>query len=354
MKYSKIFFALTILIMFISCGLVKKKWPEDSLGQMKAAEGIQLEMKFIDQVSNRNPEDYVRDLLAEFKSVYPDYRDFERAVEKKDEKIIEIRKKVTKKYVANSKLSSVFIIMANNSPAVYQLRNNPETSHLYNELQKEVERQLRQEFHDMNGFVDYLFSDPKVDILQKIGNEAGRKIEQMRLEEIRKEQERLNRIQAQEEYLRKIQSLIPVDRFPSIEIGYGSNKGYVNIINGTNTSVFFHLAYYHYGSQWEGWVCEGFALMPGERHSVKMRLNTSGYLNKYLYYYAESQDGRYVWSDDENHCFITLSSDCIPYRLPQAGQNEMLKNCSELDYVQSTCGFRERIADKERSYTTVP
>ena len=173
--------------MFISCGIVKKKWPEDSLGQMKAAEGIQLEMKFIDQVSNRNPEDYVRDLLAEFKSVYPDYRDFERAVEKKDEKIIEIRKKVTKKYVANSKLSSVFIIMANNSPAVYQLRNNPETSHLYNELQKEVERQLRQEFHDMNGFVDYLFSDPKVDILQKIGNEAGRKIEQMRLEEIRKE-----------------------------------------------------------------------------------------------------------------------------------------------------------------------
>ena len=57
---------------------------------------------------------------------------------------------MTKKYVANSKLSSVFIIMANNSPAVYQLRNNPETSHLYNELQKEVERQLRQEFHDMN------------------------------------------------------------------------------------------------------------------------------------------------------------------------------------------------------------
>jgi uncharacterized membrane protein len=88
-----------------------------------------------------------------------------------------------------------------------------------------------------------------------------------------------------------------------IETNVSGKIDHLTIINKTDKKIYLALVFWHYKGNNSNWVSKGWwHFEPNESGTVALPLNRDGYFYKDFYYYAHSEDNKYVWGGD--HKFL--------------------------------------------------
>lgn len=294
---------VVLLTMIVySCG--PKPWPDNALGELQQSGVLSEEVKMAALLSNTNENQYLACIIETYKQHFPDYADFEKAAKDNPQQIKSLRIPCIKKYAGND-LNSVWKVIENNDGIKNLKFQLPDSYYLkYKDL---MMSRIRNEFNSMNNFIDRLTSDEASvsSFIAKIDNECGQIIKN----EIRIEQEKL----AQEE--------LNLVRLKNLFDDYLNDYGNLSFWNKTSKTIKFAVAYYYYGQKWNGWVSDGWwNILPGERATINIPLNESGYLNGIIYYCAKQEDS-FGWGWSGDNSFLVMDEN---FKIPNADKYETL------------------------------
>ena len=329
---------IMIIASFVGCELFYKKWPSDAYQQLAHSEGIVMDCRFIDAISNntQNSTQYIYNLLSAYKNEFPNYRDFEKATLSNNRVLDNIRIKEIKRIASSYDLDVIWELIANNSQEAQSLKN--EYSVLYNDLANNVKADLKKEFRSLSTFIERLNDNSTSNIIEHITSRYIRQIN-IKIEEQQRLTEKQR--QAQIQYLNSLYELLTYKSFWT---------GDFIVKNKSSNSIYVNLAFYFYGNEWEGWTTCGFSLIPGQSKTIDIPLNSNGHLNRYIYYCAKTYDANY-WGWRGDRSFITLNVQ-DEYFLPCANDWNLLSKCNLITDVQANANFKQKdIGENQTTYT---
>lgn len=294
--------AILVSLIFSACG--PKPWPENALSQLQQSGALSEESRMVSLLGNSNENQYLESVLTTYKQNFPNYADFEKTAKDNPQQIKVLRIPCIKRF-AGSDFNSIWNIIENNEGVINLKSQLPEV--LYMRYKDLMMSKFRNEFQTMNNFIDRSTSD-EASVSTFIYN-SDRECGEIIKNELRIEREKL----AQEEQnLARLNNL-----FDDYLYDYGS----LSFWNKTSKTITLAVGYYYYGQKWKGWVSEGWwNIVPGEKATINMPLNGSGYMNSNVYYCAKKVDGL-GWGWSGENTFLVMDEN---FKIPNADKYETL------------------------------
>lgn len=319
-------FAVLMTIIVSSCA--PKPWPDDALVQLQQSGVLSEECKMVYLLTNTNENQYLACVLETYKQNFPNYADFEEAIKNNPQQIKALRIPCIKKFAGND-INSVWNLIENNAGVKNLKYQLPDTYYLkYKTL---MMSKITNEFQTMSNFIDRLTSDEAgvTTFIVNSDNECGEIIKnEIRIEQEKKAQEELN--------LARLNNL-----FDDYLIDYGS----LSFWNETSKTIILAVGYYYFGQKWNGWVSEGWwNILPGERATVNIPVNESGYLNGIIYYCAKQVDS-FGWGWSGENSFLVMDEN---FKIPNADKFETLSLNRKFRFISV---FKKVDIGRTREYT---